>query len=289
MFRFYAWLLGEQKASKETRKEYRRGGVKVHRMLFPWTKHSRRQELLAEPFPPAWEQALTAHVRAYPALPAAAQQKMRETTRILIAEKNWEGARGLTVTEEMQVAIAAGAAQLTLGFDHDYFPNVETILVYPQGFLVRSPSRGEGGVIAEEILPLVGQAAMQGPVIISWADVEEERNEPSRGHNVILHEFAHKLDMRDGSADGAPYLRDAAQIDDWAQVMSAEYERLAAQKNAGEPSLLDPYGATNAAEFFAVATEVFFELPRQMASMRPELYRVLRGYYNQDPAAWNLG
>ena len=173
-----------------------------------------------------------------------------------------------------------------VGFDSDYYLNVETILVYPQGFLVSSKRREEGRVIAEEILPLSGQAASQGPVIVSWSDALYGGRAVGDGHNVVLHEFAHKLDMRDGAADGAPYLRDSAQISEWADVMSAEYQALFEKTQAGEPTLLDAYGATNAAEFFAVATECFFEKPHAMQQEHARLYAALQGYYRQDPASF---
>lgn len=253
-------------------------------MLFPWSKTQQRRALMEQPFPAEWQACLSANVAYYRLLPADLQEKQRDVTRILIVEKHWEGCGGLTLTDEMKVTIAAQAAVLVLGFDGDYYPNVETILVYPQGFLVTSRRPEQGRVIREDILPYAGEAALQGPVVVSWSDARLGGLEAGDGRNVVLHEFAHKLDMRDGAADGAPYLRDAAQIDTWARVMSAEFEKLVQQTQAGETTLLDPYGTTNAAEFFAVVTECFFEKPRPMQERHPELYAVLRDYYRQDPA-----
>ena len=250
-------------------------------MNFPWSKTHQRREILAQPFPIAWLDYVSANVAYYRHLPNAEQEKLCDITRILIAEKSWEGCGGLALTDEIQVAIAAQAALLVLGFEDEYYLNVETILVYPQGFLVKTQRRGVGGMIVEQTVPYAGEAALQGPVVISWADVRQAGG----GRNVVLHEFAHKLDMRDGAADGAPYLQDAAQIETWARVMSAEYQALVEQTAAGLPTLLDAYGATNAAEFFAVATEAFFGLPDRMQQEHPELYQVLRAYYRQDPAA----
>ncbi len=253
-------------------------------MHFPWSKNQQRRTLLAQPFPRDWQGYLSANVGYYRLLPGGLQQKLGDITRILIAEKHWEGCGGLTLTEEIQVSIAAQAAILVLGFDQDYYPNVETVLVYPQGFLVTGQQPQPGRVIREDLLPLAGQAALHGPVIVSWSDVRLGGRDTGDGRNVVLHEFAHKLDMRDGAADGTPYLRDAAQVDEWARVMSAEYTRLTEQTQAGEQTLIDAYGATNAAEFFAVATECFFEKPLPMQALHPELYAVLRDYYRQDPA-----
>ena len=247
-------------------------------MRFPWSHAARRRALLASPFPAYWERTLT-RAAFYSRLPNPQQARVRDVVRVLIAEKSWEGVGGLTLTDAIKVTIAGQAARLVLGFDSDYFPNVESILVYPQSFLVTVQRRGPNGAIVEQTVPYAGEAALSGPVVLSWEDVQNAGG----GHNVVLHEFAHKLDMRDGTADGAPYLRDSAQIEDWARVMSAEYQTLAAQIAAGEPTLLDPYGATNAAEFFAVATECFFELPGPLRQEHPNLYRVLAGYYRQEP------
>lgn len=254
-------------------------------MNFPWSKTQHRRELLAQPFPVSWFGYLAANVALYRSLSDAEQQKLGDITRILVAEKSWDGCGGLALTEEMQVVIAAQAALLVLGFEDEYFPNVETILVYPQGFLVTVRRPGVGGAVQEQVVPYAGEAALRGPVVISWADARRGGREAGDGRNVVLHEFAHKLDMRDGAADGAPYLRDGAQVEQWSRVMSAEYQGLVERTAAGEPTLLDAYGATDAAEFFAVATECFFERPRRMQAEHPELYTVLRGYYRQDPAA----
>ena len=252
-------------------------------MHFPWSKSHQRRELLAAPFPADWLQCLQVNIPAYSRLPEAAQQKLRDTTRILVAEKNWEGVHGLALTDEIKVTVAGHAARLVLGFDGDYYPNVETIIVYPQGFLVTERRIETRGVFAESVVPLSGQAALQGPVIVSWADIRHSLR-TGDGQNVILHEFAHKLDMRDGAADGAPYLETDAQIEAWSRVMSAEYQALVERTQAGQRDVLNPYGATNAAEFFAVATESFFESARELLATHPALYGVLCDFYKQDPA-----
>ena len=254
-------------------------------MDFPWSKAHHRHELLAAPFPAEWLSYLNANVPVYSRLSPTAQQKLRDTTRILVAEKEWEGVQGLTLTDEIKVTIAGHAAWLVLGFDEDYYSNVETVIVYPQGFVVPPPPVGRRGPLAEEEpVTASGLAALRGPVIMSWADIRQ--NLAARdGQNVLLHEFAHKLDMRDGAADGAPYLETDAQIEAWSRVMSAEYEALVERTGRGERDVLNPYGATNAAEFFAVATESFFESARELQATHPELYAALGDFYKQDPAA----
>jgi Mlc titration factor MtfA (ptsG expression regulator) len=252
-------------------------------MMFPWSHAARRRELLAQPFPEAWRDILRANVRLYRRLPPEQQRKLEDGTCILLAEKSWEGVQGLTLTDEIRVTIAGMASLLTLGFDGDYYPNIETIIVYPQVFLVTEQRPETLGVYAEAVRPLSGQAALQGPVVVSWTDVQSSIT--GSGGNVVLHEFAHKLDMRDGAADGAPYLDSDAQIETWSRVMSAEYQSLVERTGRGERDVLNPYGATNAAEFFAVATESFFESARELQATHPALYAVLRDFYRQDPAA----
>jgi len=233
-------------------------------MMFPWSKSRQRQALLTAPFPGNWRRILRANIALYRRLPTDTQRKLEDGTRIIVAEKNWEGVQGLTLTDQIKVTIAGMASLLVLGFDDDYYPNLETILVYPGSFLIKTVRN-------------------ETPVIVSWADIRA--GIASGGQNVVLHEFAHKLDMRDGSADGAPYLENATQIETWSRVMSAEYQRLVAETQAGERGVLNPYGATNAAEFFAVATESFFENAPALWELHSELYALLRDFYHQDPAA----
>ena len=243
---------------------------------------------MASPFPEAWQRILQANVGLYRVLSAGQRRKLEASTRILVAEKNWEAVQSLALTDEIKATVAGMASLLTLGFDEDYYPNVETVIVYPQSFLVPRQRMETRGVLAEEVLTLSGQAALSGPVIVSWADVQQ--NIVSRdGQNVVLHEFAHTLDMRDGAADGAPYLETKAQIETWSRVMSAEYQALVERTQAGERDVLHPYGATNAAEFFAVATESFFERARELSATHPELYGILRDFYQQDPAGLGVG
>lgn len=252
-------------------------------MLFSWLARRRRARILATPFPDEWLGFLDRNVSLYPQLSERDQARLRDDLRILVAEKHWEGCGGLVMTDEIKVTIAAQAAVLLLGIDHDYFARVMSILVYPSGF--RSPDgwTREGGIVDLSIGAL-GQAWYDGPVILAWDSVLAGGRDPKDGQNVVLHEFAHQLDYLDGTADGTPPLRHQSDYKQWQEVMTREYERLKAESEHGRPQVLDSYGATNHAEFFAVATEAFFEKPRQMYSRHPELYAVLSEYYGQDPA-----
>lgn len=255
-------------------------------MVFSWFRDRRRKELLAQPFPEAWLAYLQNNVAHYAYLSDAERKKLQDDLRILIAEKNWEGCDGLTLIDEIKVTVAGQACLLLLGLDHDYYPDVESILVYPSGYVAPMRTVGPGGIVQEGQSARLGEAWGRGmPVVISWADAYNGGRNPVDGRNVVLHEFAHKLDLEDGSANGVPELENDPQYETWAEVMSAEYHDLVERSEHGQATLLNAYGATNAAEFFAVATECFFEKSQRMEREHPRLYDVLRGFYRQDPAA----
>ncbi len=254
-------------------------------MVFAWLTERRRHALLAEPFPSAWLDVLQRDTPFYLRLTSEERSHLHDLLRIFIAEKNWEGCGGLTLTDEIKVEIASQACLLILNLDREIYPNVESILVYPAAFVAKQQSLGPDGVMHEAPGGLLGEAWLTGPVIISWADTRDGGLNATDGRNVVYHEFAHKLDMRDGSADGVPPLADDAQYETWARVMSSEYADLVHKVAHGQHSLLDAYGAVNAAEFFAVATECFFEKSVRMRETHPDLYAVLSGFYRQNPAA----
>jgi Mlc titration factor MtfA (ptsG expression regulator) len=256
--------------------------------VFRWFAARRRKTLTQAPFPPAWEDILRRNVAHYGRLSVEAQARLRALIQVFVAEKHWEGAGGLALTDEIRVTIAAQACMLLLGLPHDFYRNVASIIVYPSTVVPppRKPGFFENTVAPLAVAaPIIGQAFLQGPVIIIWDAALRGSRHPERGHNVIYHEFAHKLDMLDGAADGTPPLRNRAEYRDWVQTCAREFLRLKDDAAAGRPSFLDAYAATNEAEFFAVATEQFFDRPLQMTAHAPDLYRVLREYYRQDPAA----
>jgi Mlc titration factor MtfA (ptsG expression regulator) len=267
-------------------------------MVFGWFKEHQRQALVAKPFPADWESYLQQNMRLYAKLLPESQSHLRDILRVIIAEKYWEGCGGLEINEEIQVTIAAQAALLLLGIPHDYFPNVESILIYPTAFMMPKPRerdtfnpisgrwRGPDGVVDSSPEPRLGEAWQQGPVILSWQDVLAGGRNQSDGHSVVLHEFAHKLDMRDDQPDGVPHLADQADYENWAEVMTAEYLALVDDTRHRRPTLLNQYAITNGAEFFAVATECFFERGRLMQQTHSRLYQALSGFYHQNPADW---
>jgi Mlc titration factor MtfA (ptsG expression regulator) len=251
--------------------------------LMFWAEDSRRTEILSRPFPKEWVSYLRENVSHYLLLSEKEKGKLRNAVQIIIAEKNWEGCRGLEVTDEMKVTIAGQAGLLTLGMNKNYFPRVKTILIYPGGFRVPRDHRLSDFSVEGATMPVSGQTAYRGPVILSWDDIQNHG--PDRPLNLVIHEFAHQLDMQHGPPDGTPLLWSRKLQRKWRRVMKEEYDRLVEESVEGRVTLLDSYGATDEAEFFAVASECFFEQPVEMKRQHPQLYGVLRRYYRQDPAA----
>jgi len=256
-------------------------------MPFSWFAERRRAKILATPFPEAWEATLRRDVTFWRYLDDEERTQLRELIQVFIAEKHWEGCGGLELTDPMRVTIAAGACLLLLGRDHALFDDVQSILVYPN--TVVPPERplsffSRGGEIVHGPSPLAGEAWQGGPVILVWDAVKRGARHAEDGHNVVFHEFAHKIDMLDGGADGTPPLADRATRRTWAEVCAEIYLALKDEDPAVR-RVLDPYGATHEAEFFAVATESFFERPEALAGALPALYQLLADFYQQDPRA----
>ena len=205
---------------------------------------------------------------------------------MLVAEKNWTGGSGFVVTDEMKVTVAGQAALLVLGMDEPYyFDGVQSIILYEGPYQHPGRLHSWYGIFAEGV-PVYGEAWYRGPIVLSWRQVLSGGRDRSDGNNVVLHEFAHYIDGLDGDVSGSPPLADRRQQQMWYRVTEAEYRRLVGQARRNEVSLLDHYGASNRAEFFAVATECFFEQPGAMKRQHAELYGVLRDFYRQDPAEW---
>ncbi len=257
-------------------------------MIFSWLRKRRRRRLLALPFPDDWRAYLEDNVAHYRQLTAVEQAQLHDDLRVVIAEKQWEGCRGLTVTDEMKVTIAAQACLLVLARPHDYYARVVTILVYPQAFRVLR-QEALGNVVLEGKMAVDGQVADRNTVLLSWADALEDGRDPACGRNLVYHEFAHQLDWDDGEINGAPYLDTPELVYRWQEVMTAGYEELCAAADAGEETWLDDYATTDPGEFFAVATETFFCDPVEMRLHHRPLYEALRDYYRQDPFRWVVG
>jgi MtfA peptidase len=251
-------------------------------MVFSWLKKRRRNKIAAPPLPPTWAACLAANFQHWDALDAGEKQVLEDIIQVLIAEKSWEGCNGFAITEEVQVTIAAQAGLLLIGIEHDYYQNVDSILVYPSTYKLPR-SRQVGGAVSEEKTAVLGSAHHGGPVILAWDSAKAGGRDADDGRNLVYHEFAHKLDMLDGMVDGTPEL-EADEFKAWVEVMTAEYDKLVSRSRKGKKSVIDSYGATDVAEFFAVTTESFFEKPVRMKAEHPRLYDVMQSFYHQDPA-----
>lgn len=254
--------------------------------MFGWLTDRRRKHLLEQPFPDAWTTTLKENVAAYATLTDEEQARLRDLVHVFIAEKRWEGCGGLELTDEMRVTIAGCGCLLLLGRDHDLFADVESILVYPS--TVQQPPRMQsfwdpGGKPVTPGPGLLGEAHMRGPVILAWDDVVRGAADAGDAHNVVIHELAHKIDFLDGAADGTPPMS-IRERRVWGEIFSAAFlqQKLAAEK--GERSFLRDYAITNEAEYFAVATEAFFEKPQGLRHALPEVYDELARFYNLDLA-----
>ena len=246
----------------------------------------RREKLRRLPFPDTWRQYLKRRVPLYLRLSEEDRRELEGHIQVFLNEKRFEGCGGFTVTDEARVVIAAQACLLLLHRDAGYFPGLSSIVVYPTSFIVDLKDYDEVGVITEETGPLAGESWDTGCVVLAWDEVLDSGADTDDGYNVVIHEFAHQLDAEGGIADGVPILPTRACSGRWMRVFRGEYRRLREKLEDGGQSVLDEYGATGPAEFFAVVTESFFEIPLRLQGEYPELYDELRQYFRQDPAGW---
>ncbi len=246
-------------------------------------KDADHADLLAKPWPRDWELWLQDNFAHYRLLSETQKERIKNVSRVLIAQKAWQGCDRLEVTEEMKLGIAAQAALLLLGLEHDYFGRVESIVVFPKPFESRwgpwEDQKGRGPILA-------GQAVDYGTVYLSWSTVLSQMRNRAGGSNLVIHEFAHQLDFLDGYTNGTPVLSDGEQTRRWRQVMSTEFSRLKDDLQARRPTFLGSYAATNDTEFFSVASERFFLLPARLKRHHPDLYEVLAEFYRVDPCEW---
>lgn len=235
--------------------------------------------------PATWRSLIEDRVPLTRKLTALEWDRLLWLVRGFVREKNFEGIDGLVITEEIKLIVAAQACLLLLHLDTGPFPRVRSIILYPGTFVPKAPllDRHVRVVPEQEPAPLLGES-LRGVIVLAWDGVQQSSVEPSDGHNVVLHEFAHELDQEDGYVDGIPLLEAPQSTREWARVLRERFEELQRKTKDGESDLLNAYGATNRAEFFAVATELFFERPGEMRERYPDLYRELKGFYRQDPA-----
>ena len=242
----------------------------------------------ARPFPKDWLATIERDVPFFSRLSTRDQSELLGHIQVFVAEKRFEGCAGLEVTDEMRVIIATQACLLLLHRKTDYFPLLLTILVYPSGYVAEENHHLEGPVWQEGIAPRLGETGRQmGTMVLAWDAAKSGASDPSDGKNLVLHEFAHQLDFENHATDGAPALASREEQSSWQQVMQSEFRLLRAADETGIPTLLDTYGATNPAEFFAVSTEAFFERPWLLRARHPRLYAELQNYFRQDPLEYS--
>ena len=254
-------------------------------LLKPVFRERRRSRIKAQPFPKSWRNILKRNVPFFYSMPADLQLQLKQHVLVFLAEKKFLGFEGVEIDDEIRVTIAAQACLLLLNRKTDYYPKLKSIYVYPAAFITRHQQPDSAGVLQHQSRVLSGESWELGKVILSWRDSKQGALVFNDGHNVVIHEFAHQLDQETGIANGAPFLGPKRQAC-WSKVLSKEFETLKMLASQGQETLLDHYGATNPAEFFAVASEVFFERPHAMQQRHPHLYDQLSGFYQVNPAIW---
>ena len=256
-------------------------------LLRRWQAHRESRVLARRAIPdPLWQLTL-ARLPFLTQRTADDLHELRRLSSLFLDEKEFSGAGGLAVDDEIAVCIAAQACLPVLRFGLAPYRSFVGIVVHADEVVARREMTDDDGIVHSYEEALTGEAMAGGPVMLSWVDVSEAGESADWGYNVVIHEFAHVLDMGDGQADGVPPLPSQTERDAWIDVIDAEFARFCADVNAGLDTLLDPYGATGVEEFFAVATESFFVTPKEMRARHPGLYGLLARYFRQDTASFN--
>jgi hypothetical protein len=230
-----------------------------------------------------WQRTL-AHLPFLHRLDDADQAKLRRLCSLFLDRKQFHGVDGLEVTDEMAVAIAAQACLPVLRLGLDLYDSFVGIVIHRDQVVARRTVEDDDGIVHEYDEELTGEAMSGGPVMLSWADVADAAAGADWGYNVVIHEFAHVIDMAGGEADGVPPLPDAESRERWVEVLDPAWEAFCARVDAGHDTVVDPYGAEAVEEFFAVAVEAFFVSTVAFRREMPALYDLLADYFQQDPA-----
>lgn len=247
--------------------------------LAPVIKKYRREKIGGQTFPAYWISILEQNVYLYKILPYSLRQKLHRYILVFLGEKQFIGCGGLEITTEIKITIAAQACLLLLSERSNYYPYLDSILVYPSIFLVKRNKPFEEYYVEEKQIVSGESWGKHGFIVLAWEQVLNEGKSHHHGHNVVIHEFAHQLDREDGSTNGVPKLKTKAEYQAWAKVFSQAYQQLCHDLAKGKKSVINPYGATNTAEFFAVASETYFTKPQALKKKYPQLYEQLKNYY----------
>lgn len=249
------------------------------------------EKILSLPFSKDWESILIKNINIYKHLPDELKSELKGLILLFIDDKEFEGCGNLIVTDEMRVTIAAEASMLLLNRGVTVcFPNLDTILLYPHAYIASGKNLiAEGSGVLDNVESVrLGESWQNGAVVLAWDHVKSGAINFDDGHNVVLHEFGHQLDQESGTANGSPILKNRSSYKSWGRVLSRDYLELVEKSDRDKKDVIDSYGATNPAEFFAVSTETFFEKPKQLYKKHPELFNELKKYYNVDPREWEI-
>lgn len=252
----------------------------------PYWREYKRSKVKKRVFTKPWREILQRRMPYFRNMPAHLQLQLKQHIQVFIAEKRFIGINGVQINDEIKVTIAAQACLLLLNRKTDYYPKLRTILIYPRAFTKQHSTMHANGTEETQQLAMAGESWGYGKVVLSWQDTVEGARDVKDGHNVVIHEFAHQLDQEDGHANGAPILGKDQNYQTWSSVLSQGFKKLQREAHYNSPSIFDYYGATNPAEFFAVASEVFFEKSRELHREEPKLYEQLSIFYRVDPVSW---
>jgi Mlc titration factor MtfA (ptsG expression regulator) len=246
----------------------------------------RLKMVLARPFPNEYSRVLRKNIPFYSKMPTHLQMQLKRRIKQFLHQKKFIGCDDFEITKEVKVTIAGKACLLILNRETDVFAKLDTILVYPSAFIVPRAHVALGGVVTHTNQTLSGESWSDGRVVLAWDHVLSHRTRIELGHDVVVHEFAHQLDSESGATNGTPILMNAPAYRMWSSVLEKEYLDLQRAAQFGQATLIDQYGATNPAEFFAVVTELFFYRAQEMATSHPTLFEQFVAYYQVDPREW---
>jgi MtfA peptidase len=252
--------------------------------LSAWTRWRENRTLAQRAIPDALWRLTLARFPFLSRRSADDVQRLREFTTLFLADKEFAGAHGLHVDDEMAVAIAAQACLPVLKLGLHWYRDFKGIVVHADAVVAQRELIDDDGVVHQYEEELSGEAMQGGPLMLSWQDVADAGSSAEWGYNVVIHEFAHVLDVRDGAGDGVTALPDRTARERWLQILGDEYEAFCADVDAGLDTLLDPYAAEAIEEFFAVAAEVFFVAPDDLQQVHPRVYELLTRFFQQDPS-----
>ncbi|MDJ0677829.1 MAG: zinc-dependent peptidase [Calothrix sp. MO_167.B42] len=255
-------------------------------LISPILTKQRHKRIKNLPFPPLWNAIITNNLPIYPRLSPSERRRLQGHIQVFLKSKQFIGCQGFQVTEEIKVIVAAIACLLLLNERGKYFPRLRSILIYPTTYFVNETIAASDYVVEEKRTARLGESWTNDQLVLSWEQVEQDTHNWQDGHNVVLHEFAHQLDQEDGKAQGVPILKSNSDYQVWAEVMTAAYQQLCHDVERDKKTVINSYGATNPAEFFAVATETFFEKPQQLFKKHQNLYELLQRYYQVEPMKW---